>query len=68
MEKDIKINDPLLSFTRKIHRCPKCSGKCKRFYCRGEYGEPSGLWENDIEHFDVICQECGYKFYQRVKA
>jgi hypothetical protein len=60
----------LLPFQRKLRRCPKCLGKVKRFYCEGDgYRDCSnyGSVTQRKEHFDVFCQECGYKFYEAVK-
>lgn len=65
------MSKKLLPFQRKLRRCPKCGGKTKRFYCKGEtVGKDCWTYSSGLEgkeHFDVTCQECHFKFYEKVK-
>ena len=58
-----------LPFKRAIRRCPKCGGRQRRTWCNRIFGECCEFASpiKDIEHFDVICQECRYVSYERVK-
>ena len=48
--------------------CPKCGGKTKRTYCKGEWGDCYlSCPLRGKEHFDLNCQECGYEFYEKVR-
>lgn len=58
-----------LPFQQMLRVCPKCGGKTKRHYCKGEYGDCADYFSplKGKEHFDLNCQECGFEFYEAVK-
>jgi hypothetical protein len=60
---------PVLPFSRRLPACPKCGGKLKRSYCRGEYGLCSEYFSplRGKEHHDLNCQECQYELYMKVQ-
>jgi NAD-dependent SIR2 family protein deacetylase len=65
------VKSQVIPFTKRIPRCPKCGGKCKRRYLDlDRYWKCPDRYRDFLIGEDVLecqCNECGYQFPQWTK-